>query len=90
MTIRHRAFRHEKRVRATPFAFSDLLRSGAVCSLVLRTQQVQPLITRVTRFQTLLHFFSEAFFLQRSVPKRLPTDSTKHFENSKICKKPNL
>ena len=36
--IRHRAFRHEKRVRGTPLDFSDLLRSGAVCSLVWNCQ----------------------------------------------------
>ena len=88
--IRHRAFRHEKRVRATPPDFSDLLRSGAVCSLVLRTRRVQPLIRCMTRFRTILHFFSEALFLQRSVPQRLPRDPPKHTKISKICKKSGL
>ena len=45
-----------------PSCFSDLLRSGAVCSLVLRTQQVQGLIRTMTRFRSILHFFSETFF----------------------------
>ena len=88
--IRHRAFRHEKRVRGTPLDFSDLLRSGAVCSLVLETHRVQGLIRTVTRFRTILHFFSEALFLQRSVPKRLPRDRPKHTKISKICKKSGL
>ena len=61
-SIRHRAFRHEKRVRGTPLDFSDLLRSRAVCSLVLRTQQAQGLICTMTRFRTMLHFFPKHFF----------------------------
>ena len=88
--IRHRAFRHEKRVRATPLDFSDLLRSRAVSSLVLRTHRVQAVIRSVPRFRTIWHFFSEAFFLQRSVPKRLPRDPAKHTKISKICKKTGL
>ena len=73
-----------------PSCFSALLRSGAVSSSVLKTQQVQPLIRRVTRFRTFLHFFSETLFSQRSVPKRLPRDPPKHPKISKICKKSNL
>ena len=68
----------------------SVLLFGAVSSSVLRTQQVQPLITTVTRFRTILHFFSEAPFLQRSVPKRLPSEPPKHPKNSKIGKKPGL
>ena len=40
----------------------SVLLFGAVSSSVLRTQQVQPLIRCMTRFRTILHFFSEALF----------------------------
>ncbi len=60
--IRHRAFRHEKRVRSTPLAFSDLLRSGAVCSLVLRTHRIPAFLLACPVFGQFCTFFPKHFF----------------------------
>ena len=86
MIIRHRAFRHEKRVRGTPLDFSDLLRSGAVCSLVLRTHRISGLFPR-DRFRTILHPFSETHFFTTICTKKAPAAPPKTPQKLKKLKK---
>ena len=94
MYIRHRAFRHEKRVRGTPYVskLSNCLLS-AVCSLVLRTPQLQDRVLLDylhRRFQTILHVFSEAHFFTTICTKKAPNGPHKTSQKLKICKKPRL
>ena len=74
--IRHRAFRHEKRVRATPSA-SKLSNCplSAVRSLVLRTPQLQDrVLPDYPRgcFRTISQFFPEAHLFTTICTKKAP------------------
>ena len=89
--IRHRAFRHEKRVRSTPLVSQ---RSSQIwsCQFFCFKDSAGPGCNslRDPFSDNLALFFRSTFLLQRSAPKKLPRDPPKHTKISKICKKSGL
>ena len=67
---------------------SSFLSYGAVCALAFRDPLGPTPFYPRARFRTILHSFSEAPFLQRSVPKGVPLDSPKQQKNPKSAKNP--